>query len=251
MKLEICLDNLESVKICAVGGVDRIELCAGLVEGGTTPSLAFLRAARRVFPGAIMAMLRPRSGDFLYSDDEFALMLDEMELFRREGADGVVFGMLTADGLIDAARSRELVSRAAGLDLTFHRAFDVTRDPAEALETLVSLGVPRVLTSGGAPNVWEGLENLAALNHQAAGRITILPGGGVSADRIEELARATGVTEVHLSARASVSSPMLHRRPDIPMGASAVPGEYERKHTSPELLRRARAGLLSAAKPCS
>ena len=243
MKLEICLDTLESVKVCAAEGVDRIELCAGLVEGGTTPSLAFLRAARRFFPGAIMAMVRPRAGDFCYSDDEFALMLDEVELFRREGADGVVFGILTPDGLIDEPRCRKFVARAAGMDITFHRAFDVTPDLAASLETLVALGVPRVLTSGGRPDVFQGLDPLAALHRQAAGRIAILPGGGVKPERITELVRATGVTEVHLSARVSVASPMRHRRPDILMGAAAVPGEYERKTASPELIRSARGAL--------
>lgn len=248
MKLEICVDTLASVAVCAAAGVDRIELCAGLVEGGTTPSLGFLRAARKVFPGRIMAMLRPRAGDFHYSAGEFALLLDELDLFRREGADGVVFGILEPDGRIDAARSAELVARAAGLDLTFHRAFDVTPDLSASLETLIALGVPRVLTSGGRPDVFQGAEALAALQRQAAGRITILPGGGVKPERVTELVRATGVTEIHLSARVYEPSPMRYRRPDIPMGATTVPGEYERKTASAEMIRAARDAL-AAARP--
>jgi copper homeostasis protein len=246
MKLEICVDTLASVAVCAAAGAHRIELCAGLVEGGTTPSLGFLRAARRSFPGKIMAMVRPRAGDFHYDEAEFAQMLDEIDLFRREGADGVVFGILEADGRIDWARSREFVSRAAGLDVTFHRAFDVTPSLTESLEALVALGVPRVLTSGGQPDVYQGSAAIAALREQAAGRITILPGGGVKPERVTELIQATGVTEVHLSARVSVPSPMRFRRPDIPMGATAVPGEYERKTASAELIRATLAAMAAA-----
>ncbi|MCF7674581.1 MAG: hypothetical protein K9N23_18845 [Akkermansiaceae bacterium] len=246
MNLEICVDTLASVKVCAASSVDRIELCAGLVEGGTTPSLGFLRAARRIFPGKIMAMLRPRAGDFHYSDHEFAQMLDEIELFRREGADGIVCGMLEPDGTIDAIRSQEVVARAAGLDLTFHRAFDVTPDLTASLETLITLGVPRVLTSGGHPDVFQGLAALTELNRQAANRITILPGGGVKPERVTELIQATGVTEVHLSARVSMPSPMRFRRPDIPMGATSVPGEYERKVTSAELIHTTRQAMAAA-----
>lgn len=248
MKIEICVDTLASVTACAAAGADRIELCAGLVEGGTTPSLGFLRAARKVFPGKIMAMLRPRAGDFHYSTEEFALMLDELDLFRREGADGVVFGILDPDGQIDETRSAALIERAAGLDITFHRAFDVTPDLAASLATLIRLGVPRVLTSGGQPDVYQGIEALAALQRQADGRITILPGGGVKPERVTELVRATGVTEVHLSARVSEPSPMRYRRPDIPMGAATVPDEYERKVAAADLIRATREALAAAAR---
>lgn len=247
MKIEICVDTLASVAVCAAAGADRIELCAGLVEGGTTPSLGFLRAARRIFSGKIMAMVRPRAGDFHYDDAEFAQMLDEADLFRREGADGVVFGILDADGRIDETRSRKFVENAAGLDITFHRAFDVTPSLTESLETLVAIGVPRVLTSGGQPDVYQGMDAIAALREQAAGRITILPGGGVKPERVTELVRATGVGEVHLSARVSVPSPMRFRRPDIPMGATAVPGEYERKTASADLIRATREALTAAS----
>ena len=240
MKLEICVDTIASVRVCASVGVDRIELCAGLVEGGTTPSSAFLRAARQAFPGKIMAMVRPRAGDFLYSDDEFAMMLDEIDGFRRDGADGIVFGILTADGAIDADRSRTVVERAKGMDVTFHRAFDVSRNLAESLETLIDLGVPRVLTSGGCPEVMAGLANLSSLVEQAAGRIAILPGGGVRPELIEEIIQRTGVSEIHLSGRCSEESPMQYRRPEIPMGAAKVPGEYERKVASAEIIRAAR-----------
>lgn len=243
MKLEICVDSIASVRVCAAAGADRIELCAGLVEGGTSPSSGLLRAARRVFSGKIMAMVRPRAGDFLYSDDEFALMLDEIDGYRRDGADGIVFGILTADGAIDAVRSAVIVEQARGLDLTFHRAFDVSRDLTESLETLIALGVPRVLTSGGRPEVMSGLATVANLVNRAAERIIILPGGGVRPEGVAEIIRRTGVTEVHLSARSAEASPMKYRRPEIPMGAATVPGEYERKVASAAIILAAREAL--------
>ena len=244
--LELCVDSLASVQACARAGADRIELCAGLVEGGTTPSYGFVRAARRMFPGKLMAMLRPRAGDFVYSADEFDLMLDEIDGLRHQGADGIVCGMLTPAGAIDHARLPILLARAAGLDFTFHRAFDVSRDLAESLELLIALGVPRVLTSGGHPDVQRGLAALTDLARQAAGRIRLLPGGGVTPELIPEILRRTGVSEVHLSARVALPSPMQYRRPDIPMGAATVPAEYERKTASEAIIRAARAASTRA-----
>lgn len=251
IQIEICVDTLASVQACAAAGADRIELCAGLVEGGTTPSLGFLRAARRAYAGKIMAMVRPRAGDFVYSDEEFEMMLDEVDLFRREGADGVVFGMLDPDGTIDAPRAAAFVRHAAGLDITFHRAFDVSRDLKRSLETLVSIGVPRVLTSGGCPGVLVGMGVLGELVAQAAGRIAVLPGGGVKPELVGELVARTGVREVHLSARVGEESPMRYRRPEIPMGAERVPGEYERKVASVEVIRAAREAVASCCHPGS
>jgi len=238
--LEICVDTLDSVQVCAHAGVERIELCAGLVEGGTTPSIGLLQAARRLFPGKIMAMLRPRAGDFVYSDDEIDLMLNEIDFLRQHGADGIVCGMLTPEGTIDTTRLKAIVARAAGLDITFHRAFDVSRDLTESLEALIASGVRRALTSGGQPDIMRGLDALTDLAKQAAGRIGILPGGGVKPEFIAEIIRRTGAAEIHLSARVSVPSPMRHRRPDIPLGAASVPGEYERKTASEAIIRAAR-----------
>lgn len=246
MTIEICVDNFASVEACARAGSERIELCSGLVEGGTTPSIGFLHAARRTFPGKIMAMLRPRGGDFVYSDGEFELMLGEIDFLRAHGADGIVFGILRPDGTVDEERSRAIVEKAEGLDITFHRAFDVSLDLPEALETLIALGIPRVLTSGGAPDVGQGLEMIAALVKQAAGRISILPGGGMDAADVEGVVRHTGVVEAHLGARAAEESPMLHRRPDIPMGAESMPGEYVRLSASEAEVRLARAGIAAA-----
>lgn len=248
MALEICVDHLESVAVCARAGVERIELCASLAEGGLTPSIGLLRAARRVFPGRIMAMLRPRGGDFAYAEDEFALMLDELEWLRAEGADGIVAGLLLADGQIDLARTAELLRAAQGLDFTFHRAFDVSRDLDESLDALIALGVPRVLSSGGAPDVARGMDTLARLAARAAGRITILPGGGVSPGLIPELRRRTGVEEVHLSARAAVAGPMSFRRPDL---SFSPPGEddHVRKTVSRAILDEARRAMEATLPP--
>lgn len=238
--IEICVDSLASVQACAEGGADRIELCAGLVEGGTTPSAGFLKEARRLFPGRIMMMIRPRGGDFLYSPGEVDVMRHDIREARDGGADGVVFGCLTPEGEIDERITARLVQEAAGMDVTFHRAFDVSRDLAASLERLITLGIPRVLTSGGRPSVPEGIPVIASLVRQSAGRITILPGGGIQAAAVQETIAATGVSECHLSARRPAESGMIHRRPDIPMGATVVPGEYEQKTASAELVHMAK-----------
>lgn len=243
MKVEICVDSLASVAACAEAGADRIELCAGLVEGGTTPSLGFLRQARTRFAGEIAMMIRPRGGDFLYDDAELAAMADDIRAARDHGADAVVFGCLDVEGLIDPRACERLLAACDGLPAVFHRAFDVSRDPEASLETLAGLGFTRVLTSGGEPDVIRGLSRIAALVAQAGDRITILAGGGVTPANAAELVARTGVREIHLSARSAGESPMRHRRPDIPMGAAAVPGEYERKTADPAIIRAARAAV--------
>lgn len=227
--IEICVDRLDSVQVCAGQGVDRIELCAALSEGGLTPSIGFLQAARRIFPGIIMMMIRPRCGDFFYSNEEIELMQADIRAAREHGADGVVFGCLDPSGEVDEERTQQLLDAATGLYVTFHRAFDVTPDLRSSLEKLIALGIPRVLTSGGEPDVWKGMDTLKHLVAQAAGRIAILPGGGVVAGRAEELLTAIGAGEVHLSARNTIDSAMVFRRPDIPMGASVVVSEYAHK----------------------
>jgi copper homeostasis protein len=240
--LEICMDCLASVEACQEARVPRIELCAGLVEGGTTPSLGFLKQARAVYGGKIMMMIRPRAGDFVVSPGERRVMLDDIHAARDHGADGVVFGCLHPDGTIDRGTAESLVSAAHGMDMTFHRAFDVSRDLAQSLEELIALGIPRVLTSGGQPDVEAGFETLVALQRQAGGRITLLAGGGLKADHIARF-RPHGLHEFHLSARTRIDSPMVHRRPDIPMGAREIPGEYDRRQADPVQLHALMACL--------
>lgn len=234
--LEICVDCMASVEACREARVPRIELCAGLVEGGTTPSLGFLRQARAAYTGSVMMMIRPRAGDFVVSPAELDVMLDDIRAARDHGADGVVFGCLSPDGAIDLASAGRLVRAAEGMDITFHRAFDVCRDLPGALDALIGLGIPRVLTSGGQAGVDAGFDQLTALQRQARGRIALLAGGGLKPEHIGRL-WPHGFREFHLSARTSVDSPMIFRRPDLPMGAAAVPGEYIRRQADPGLLR--------------
>jgi copper homeostasis protein len=236
--VEVCVDRMDSVLACAEAGVDRIELCAALSEGGLTPSLGFLKAAREIFPGEIMMMIRPRAGDFLYSALEVEMMCMDILVGLEHGADGFVFGCLRRDGEIDEEVTARLLEAATLKPITFHRAFDVTRDLSRSLEVLVRLGVPRVLTSGGESDVWKGLGRLRELQEQAAGRIVILPGGGVVCERVGELVKATGVSEVHLSARKTMRSEMDFLREDIPMGARCVVAEMEHRVADGELLRR-------------
>ncbi len=183
-------------------------------------------------------MIRPRAGDFLYSDLEVEMMCMEIALGSERGADGFVFGCLRRDGEIDEEMTARLLDAALPKPVTFHRAFDVTRDLSRSLEILVRLGVPRVLTSGGEADVWKGLVRLRKLQEQAAGRIVILPGGGVVCERVLELMDSVGTNEVHLSARKTLRSEMEFVREDIPMGASQVITEAEHRVADVELLRR-------------
>jgi copper homeostasis protein len=243
--LEICVDSLDSVAACAEGGADRIELCASLAEGGLTPSAGMLSQARGMFPGEIAMMIRPRGGDFVYSPEEIGAMCADIELARELGADAVVFGCLLPDGSIDLAAAETLLEVCGGLPAVFHRAFDVCRDLPEGLEQLIELGFARVLTSGGKPNVMDGLEVIAKLMEKALGRIGILPGGGVTVEQIREIVAQTGVDQVHLSARSVRESEMVFRKPEIPMGATVILGEYERQVADAEVVRVARGILQS------
>ncbi|WP_035611872.1 copper homeostasis protein CutC [Haloferula sp. BvORR071] len=243
MILEICVDSLDSVAACTEGGADRIELCASLTEGGLTPSAGFLVQARAMFPGDIAMMIRPRGGDFVYRPEEIAAMCADIELARDLGADAVVFGCLLPDGSIDFPAVETLLEVCGETPAVFHRAFDVCKDLPEALEILADLGFERILTSGGAPSVPEGLGTISALLTQAAGRIGILPGGGIKAAQIAEIVAETGVDQVHLSARSLLESPMQFRKPEIPMGAATVAGEYERRIADAVLVAKAKQTL--------
>lgn len=246
MELEVCVDNLESVEVCANERVARIELCACLVDGGLTPSLAFLKAARRVFPGEIMAMIRPRGGDFGYSPAEIEMMIDEVKIMKSHGADGVVFGVLQSDGQVARAECEEIVAAAAGMETVFHRAIDVSRDPLEALDVLIGLEITRVLSSGGAADVESGAERLGEMVRRADGRIEILAGGGLKLDRLAALLRKAGLEQVHFSARKATDGSMVFRHPELdfsPPGSS----DHVRMVASAEMIRAAK-GVLSAAR---
>lgn len=249
--LEICIDGVASARAAAEGGADRVELCANLPEGGTTPSAGMIRAVRRAFPGRLMVIIRPRGYDFLYSDDETEAMLHDIRTSRDLGVDGVVFGCLTLEGRVDAARCRTLIESAGELDLTFHRAFDMSRDLDEALEDIHALGIRRVLTSGGHPDVPSGVERIQTLVKQTAVRVSLMPGGGVTETNLEDIVRRTGVREIHLSARDTVHSPMQHRNNICHMGTFSKDREYEWREASVEKIRQAKAALSRAMSALS
>jgi copper homeostasis protein len=231
MRVEICVDSAGGAFAAEQGGADRVELCDNLLEGGTTPSAGCIKVARRGLKLGLQVIVRPRGGDFLYSDQEMQVMREDIRMARDLGADGVVIGCLTAEGDIDRARAGELIELARPLNVTFHRAFDMCREPLQALEVLIGLGVERVLTSGQEASCLEGLDLIAALHKQAAGRIIIMPGGGITPANVQRIVAATGVTEVHLAVRCSVQSAMIHRNPRVFMGGTLRPPEFSWKTT--------------------
>jgi len=243
MTLEICVDSLDSILACAEAGADRIELCSSLTEGGLTPSAGTLVQARALFPGEIAMMIRPRGGDFVYRPEEIAAMCADIELARDLGADAVVFGCLAPDGALDLVGIETLLDACDGFPAVFHRAFDVCAELPDALETLMEFGFERVLTSGGAASAMEALDLIAILVEQAGDRLDILPGGGIKATDVAEVIRRTGANQVHLSARSVQESLMTFRRPEVPMGALTVPGEYERRVADVALITAARAAM--------
>lgn len=206
--LEIAANSLASALAAQEGGASRVELCTALELGGLTPSPGQIALVREKLAIPVYVLIRPRAGDFAYADEEHATMLADVEYCAAAGCDGVVVGALTADGDVDVARCRELVSAAGRLDLTFHRAIDVCRDPADALEAVIGLGFKRVLSSGGATSAMEGSANLRRLIEQAAGRIEIMPGAGIGADNIATLMAATGAREFHASAKRALPTGM-------------------------------------------
>lgn len=237
--IEVCLESIDGVLAARDAGADRVELCADLLEGGTTPSAGALRTARALCPGlGIMAMIRPRGGDFAYTPRELDVMVDDVAFAKGAGADGVVFGVLRPDGTIDAAATARLVEAARPMQVTFHRAFDMSVDLTASLETLVDLGVDRVLTSGGRASVADALDVLADLVDRAGDRLVVMPGCGVMEDNIVDVVTRTGAREIHFAAPGRRESPMAYRNPHCFMGTPSPPGEYERAITDPARVAR-------------
>ena len=242
-QFEVCANGVESCLAAQAGGADRVELCAGIPEGGTTPSFGDIATARSLLDRTrLHVIIRPRGGDFRYSPLEERIMLEDIANARRLGADGVVLGCLTIDGTVDLPLMGRLMKAAQGMSVTFHRAFDVCRDATLCLEGACELGLATILTSGQAADAWAGRALLARLQQQAAGRIEILAGAGVSARNIPDLVRQTHVTACHLSGKKRVPSRMVFRRAGVPMG---LPGfdEFELWQTDPAAIRAARAAL--------
>ncbi|MBN8676323.1 MAG: copper homeostasis protein CutC [Chitinophagales bacterium] len=206
--IEIATSDFETTKSAVEGGANRVELCANLAEGGTTPSYGTIIQCREAFAVQIFPIIRPRGGDFLYTEDEFSIMLKEVKLCKQLGCDGVVIGLLNSDGSIDKKRTAALVEAAYPLGVTFHRAFDRCSNPFEAVEQLVQIGCERILTSGQKPAAPDGMELIAELNHRSGDRIIIMPGSGVRKENIRMLAEKTGCTEFHSSLRGKGKSKM-------------------------------------------
>ncbi|MBZ5856382.1 copper homeostasis protein CutC [Flavihumibacter profundi] len=212
---EIIAFDIGSCRLIEKAGGGRIELCANPLEGGTTVSYGMMKAARKAVSIPIFPIIRPRGGDFLYTDEEYAIIQQDILLCRETGMDGVVFGMLDKDGNVDIPKISRLVELAYPMEVTFHRAFDHSREPLKALEDIIQCGCNRILTSGAADTAIEGIELIKACVAAADGRITILPGSGIRSGNIKALAAATGLTEFHSSARKKVASAMSYRNGNI------------------------------------
>jgi copper homeostasis protein len=246
--LEACVDSVESALAAQAGGADRVELCEGLLEGGTTPSAGLIEVCRERLRIPLHVLIRPRGGDFVYSDVETEVMRRDIALARRFGAQGVVLGALRPDGTVDVERTRELIGAARPLSVTFHRAFDFSPDADAALDALIALGVDRVLTSGQAASAVEGTQTLARLVMRAAGRIAILAGGGLSEENLAAVIVGSGVREVHVRATALLESPASYRPRHLTLLKQPLPNEFDRAVTDPERIRRL-AGLLEQLEP--
>jgi len=206
--LEIATSDFETTKSAVKGGADRIELCANLNEGGTTPCYGTIYQCRERFDVLLYPIIRPRGGDFLYTDDEYEIMLHDVKLCKQLGCDGIVIGLLNKDGAIDKKRTAALIEIAYPMGVTFHRAFDRCRNPLEAMEHLIEIGCERILTSGQQPTVNEGMELITELNKMADHRIIIMPGSGVRLGNIKLLAEKTGCKEFHSSLRSRTKTKM-------------------------------------------
>lgn len=234
---EICIEGPDDAVAAEQGGGDRVELCSSLLEGGLTPSPGIVRATLRSVRIPVMAMVRPRGGDFLYSDLEFAAMLDDVAAHKQAGVMGVVIGCLTPAGEVDVDRTRALVAAARPLAVTFHRAFDMARDPEAALDALIACGVDRVLTSGQKPAAMQSLPLLRRLHERAAGRITVMGSGDITPASLPIILRETGLTEIHFAAPKDIPSGMQWRNPDIGMGGTELDREYRLTVTDPDRVR--------------
>lgn len=225
IKTELCAYSVEACQIAAKLGVNRVELCASPAEGGVTPSVATIERVAEIKGLDLSVMIRPRGGDFLYSDDEFKTMLKDIDHARKAGATGVVFGVLTADGKVDVERTRALVEASKGMETTFHRAVDMTEDYEAAVEAIIEAGCNRILTSGGYDKAIDGIDNIRRAVAVSRGRIEIMAGSGVVAANAKQL-KEVGVDALHFSAKKMVAGGMEYRNPRISMGGSDAVDEF-------------------------
>ena len=230
--IEICLESVESVIAAEKGGADRVELCSDLFEGGLTPTIGTVKTALKKSNIKINAMIRPRGGDFCYSDEEFEVMKEDIKAFKETGINGIVFGILTPEGDIDVKRSKEIIELARPLAVTFHRAFDMTRDPYKSLEELIELGVDRVLTSGQEATVPEGADLLEELVQIAGDRIIVMPGCGITERNFPKIRDKIKAKEYHIYLPYETASKMKFHPGHIYMGGLLRQSEFTITHTS-------------------
>lgn len=241
-RLEICADSFESAKAAWEGGADRIELCQNLIIGGTTPSPHLFRQIRSRNSIRIHVLIRPRFGDFLYSEEEIQVMVEEIKMYREMGAEGTVVGALTPDGRLDRAQLSRFMEAAGEMEVTLHRAFDMCRDPEDGLQAAIDLGIHRILTSGQKNSALEGWEILKGLREESKGKIRIMAGAGVSPENIPLLCQKTGITEYHMSGKKIVESGMKYRKEGVSMGLPSF-SEYQLFRTDKNQVEKAAACL--------
>ena len=237
--LECCVDSVESAISAQAGGADRLELCSNLIIGGTTPTLALFEEVKRNCSLPVHILIRPRFGDFLYSDYEANVIAEEIRAFRDAGADGVVIGSLNSNGSLNTEQMRRFISCAGEMSVTLHRAFDMCKDPFLCLEQAIDLGVNTILTSGQAPDCLSGMDMLQKLVSAADGKIQILAGSGINASAVKSLLENTTLTQFHMSGKMVMESSMAYRNSEVFMG---LPGfsEYEIWRTDAHEVRKVR-----------
>ncbi len=240
--LECCVDSVESAIEAQKGGANRVELCSALVIGGLSPSVALFKKVREAIDIKIHVLLRPRFGDFCYTDYEHDIIKEEVKMFRELGADGVVIGTLKQDGSLNMEQMKELISEAGSMSITLHRAFDMCKDPLKTLADVKELGIHTILTSGQKNSCIYGTELLSNLVNEAGNEVDILIGGGVDASVIEELHNKTGATSYHMSGKVTLDSEMNYRKEDVNMGVATM-SEYEIWRTSADRVSAAKAIL--------
>ncbi len=249
--VEVCVDSVASAVAAERGGAHRVELCSDLLEGGVTPSIGLLSVVRSRVSIGVHPIIRPRPGDFCYSDEEFDCMQRDIETAKKEGADGVVFGILKLDGTVDVKRTKQLVEVARPLSVTFHRAFDMTADLLRALEDVCAAGVNRVLTSGGEQECLQGVGTLAKLVKATRGRVVVMAGGRIGIRNAASIIEQTGVTEIHVGLATPVSSSNLHPNSQR-LSLGKVQGrEFPRTHVLEESVRTLIQCISSQPKPRS
>lgn len=241
--IEIATTDYVSTAAAVAGGADRIELCTALSEGGLTPSMGLIQQCRNDFSVALFPIIRPRSGDFLYSNEDFQIIKQDALFCKQIGCDGVIIGFLNNDGTVNKAWTSEIVEAVYPLEVTFHRAFDRSRDAFEALEAIIEAGCQRILSSGLQPTAMQGINIIQQLVAKAQDRIVIMPGSGVRADNIKELADKTGAIEFHSSLKTTTKSAMLYRQPVF----AASPESYSHLTIQAEDVAQLRRALYDAA----